>query len=114
MYRRNNKYTPAATMVAAWIKADIGVGPTMACGSQVKNGNWADLPKTPINKQMPITVLLSFSGNGPRLEIKPSFPDPRSINKPMNNIKSAILLVIKAILPAIAFLTSWNQKIINK
>ena len=114
MNRRNNKYTPAATMVAAWINADTGVGPAIARGSQVKNGNWADLPKTPINKQIPIAVLLSFSGNGIRLEMKPSFPDPSSNNIPMNNIKSEILLVMKATLPAIAFLTSWNQKIINK
>jgi hypothetical protein len=28
-------YTPAVTMVAAWISADTGVGPAMASGSQV-------------------------------------------------------------------------------
>ena len=27
-------YTPAVTMVAAWIRADTGVGPSIASGSQ--------------------------------------------------------------------------------
>ena len=30
-------------MVAAWIRADTGVGPAMASGSQVCSGNWPDL-----------------------------------------------------------------------
>ena len=29
------RYTPAVTIVAAWISADTGVGPAMASGSQV-------------------------------------------------------------------------------
>ena len=31
-------------MVAAWISAETGVGPSMASGSQLKRGIWADLP----------------------------------------------------------------------
>ncbi len=31
---RATRYTPAVTMVAAWIRADTGVGPAMASGSQ--------------------------------------------------------------------------------
>ena len=31
-------------MVAAWIKALTGVGPSMASGSQLNSGIWADLP----------------------------------------------------------------------
>ena len=34
-------------MVAAWISAETGVGPSIASGSQVCSGNWADLPATP-------------------------------------------------------------------
>ena len=30
---RATRYTPAVTMVAAWIRADTGVGPAMASGS---------------------------------------------------------------------------------
>ncbi len=37
-------------MVAAWIRADTGVGPAMASGSHVWRGNCADLPMTPMNR----------------------------------------------------------------
>src|SRR5262249_4859154 len=40
---------PAATIVAAWISADTGVGPAIASGSHVYSGNWADLPIVPPN-----------------------------------------------------------------
>ena len=33
------RYTPAVTIVAAWMSADTGVGPSMASGNQVCNGN---------------------------------------------------------------------------
>ena len=38
-YRRAPRYTPATTIVAAWISADTGVGPAIASGSQVCSGN---------------------------------------------------------------------------
>ena len=47
--RRATKYTPATTIVAAWIKADTGVGPSIASGNQMCNGNIADFPAPPIN-----------------------------------------------------------------
>ena len=34
-------------MVAAWISALTGVGPSMASGSQVCSGTWADLANAP-------------------------------------------------------------------
>ena len=37
---------PATTMVAAWIRADTGVGPAMASGSQVWRMNWPDFDIT--------------------------------------------------------------------
>ena len=40
---------PAATIVAAWISADTGVGPAIASGSHVYSGNCADLPIVPPN-----------------------------------------------------------------
>jgi hypothetical protein len=48
---------PAVTMVAAWISAEIGVGPSIESGSQTCSGNWADLPMAPMNRQMQITVI---------------------------------------------------------
>ena len=50
------RYTPAVTMVAAWISAETGVGPSMASGSQVWSGHWADLAAAPTKRRMPITV----------------------------------------------------------
>jgi len=47
--------TPADTIVAAWIIALTGVGPSMASGSQTCNGNWADLPTVPMNRSNPIS-----------------------------------------------------------
>ena len=38
-YIRAIKNTPAATIVAAWIRAEIGVGPSIASGSQTCRGN---------------------------------------------------------------------------
>ena len=43
------KKTPATTMVAACINAETGVGPSMASGNQICNGNMATLPAPPIN-----------------------------------------------------------------
>jgi len=50
------KNTPAVTIVAACIKADTGVGPSIASGNQVCKPNWADLPIAPINKKKPIKL----------------------------------------------------------
>ena len=44
-------------MVAAWIRADTGVGPSMASGSQVWRGNWALLAKAPTASRMQIRVI---------------------------------------------------------
>ncbi len=44
---RAMRYTPAVTIVAAWISAETGVGPAMASASQVCSGSWADLPQAP-------------------------------------------------------------------
>ena len=44
------KKTPAVTIVAAWINAETGVGPSIASGSHVWSNIWADLPIAPINK----------------------------------------------------------------
>src|SRR5580704_3658535 len=53
--RRATMKTPAVTIVAAWINAETGVGPSIASGSQVCSGICADLAAAPINSatQMP-------------------------------------------------------------
>ncbi len=52
---------PAVTIVAAWISAEIGVGPSIEPGSQTCNGTCADLPIAPINKSRQITVITEIS-----------------------------------------------------
>src|SRR5689334_7156696 len=41
--QRATRYTPAVTIVAAWISALTGVGPSIASGSQTCRGSCADL-----------------------------------------------------------------------
>src|SRR3989337_2674364 len=53
---RATMYTPAVTMVAAWISAETGVGPSMASGSQTYSGSWADFPVAPRKKAAVMAV----------------------------------------------------------
>ena len=53
---------PAVTMVAAWISAEIGVGPSIESGSQTCSGTCADLPMAPMNRQMQMRVSASTLG----------------------------------------------------
>ncbi len=54
LWQRATMYTPAVTMVAAWMRAETGVGPSIASGSQVKSGSWADLPHAPMKSRSAI------------------------------------------------------------
>src|ERR1700760_4389674 len=65
---RDTMKMPAVTIVAAWISAEIGVGPSIESGSQTCSGTCADLPMAPMNRQMQIsviawTLLLEVRGN---------------------------------------------------
>ena len=53
---------PAATMVAAWMSALAGVGPSMASASQSWNGTCADLPSTPMTTSVRNTARSLASG----------------------------------------------------
>ncbi len=55
-FERATMYTPAVTMVAAWMSAETGVGPSMASGSQTYKGSWADLPQAPTNNKRAAAV----------------------------------------------------------
>ena len=62
--------TPAVTMVAAWIRAETGVGPSIASGSQVCSGNCADLPIAPMKSSRQASVIachVDGRGSGQRL-----------------------------------------------
>ena len=45
--QRARRKIPAVTLVAAWIRAETGVGPSLASGSQAWRPSWADLPTEP-------------------------------------------------------------------
>ena len=53
------KKIPAVTIVAAWIKADTGVGPSIASGNHICKINCADLLTAPIikNQQIKFKIL---------------------------------------------------------
>ena len=55
---------PALTMVAAWIRADTGVGPSIASGSQTCSGNWALLPTAPA-KSSSAMIQMGIVGSQP-------------------------------------------------
>src|SRR6188508_1385887 len=53
--------TPAVTIVAAWMRAEIGVGPSIASGSHTWSGNCADFPTAPMKSRRQITVMVETS-----------------------------------------------------
>ncbi len=65
--------TPAVTMVAAWISADTGVGPSIASGNQVCRPSCADLPIAPTNKSRHSTVIVS-ARNHRKPMVDPAIP----------------------------------------
>jgi hypothetical protein len=54
--QRAMRYTPAVTIVAAWMSADTGVGPAIASGSHTNKGICADLPVAPPKSKSAIKV----------------------------------------------------------
>ena len=53
------KNTPAVTMVAAWISAETGVGPSIASGSHRYSGSWALLPHAPTKSSSAMAVAVT-------------------------------------------------------
>jgi NADH-quinone oxidoreductase subunit L len=62
--------TAGIFMVAAWISAEIGVGPSIESGSQTCSGNCADLPIAPMNSRMPMTVIRLHGASGQRVIVR--------------------------------------------
>ena len=56
---RVNKNTPDVTMVAAWMSAETGVGPSIASGNQRYSGNCALLPHAPTNNNIAMAVAVT-------------------------------------------------------
>lgn len=52
--------TPAVAVVAAWVSADTGVGPSMASGNHVCDPICADLPTAPGRRYIRIAVMAGY------------------------------------------------------
>src|SRR2546429_9228233 len=113
-YDRATRYTPAATIVAAWIKAETGVGPSIASGNHTCSGNWADFPIAPQKiKSATIATNVAWPSNiDIRGAISAKTTEPvvvQIIRIPVMNPKSPIRVVINALLAASAAASRKNQ-----
>ena len=118
--QRATRYTPAVTMVAAWMSAETGVGPAIASGSQVYSGICADLPVQPRKRKSVITVTVrppATSAFGACVNTAPKSSEPvdqKIMNMATMNPKSPMRFMMNALRPAFAFCSSVNQKPISK
>ena len=107
-------------MVAAWISADTGVGPAMASGSQVKSGNWADLPQAPPKSNRAARAIrppfsASCAGTPAPTSDRSSVPKTWSNTKlPTRKQASPMRLTTKAFCPASAGQPFWYQNPIRR
>lgn len=103
-WTRTIMYTPAATMVAAWIRAETGVGPSMASGSHTCSGNWADLPTAPQKRHSTVMFSrVSLRPAGISIRLKSSvLVSAQRVRMPIRKPKSPTRLQMKAFLAAFA------------
>src|ERR1044071_3321940 len=104
---RVTKYTPAVTIVAAWIRAETGVGPAIASGSQTYSGICADLPATPTSMN---NVIATITHSGASFAASKTWsnwklcPKYQNIRKPaIKKPKSPTRLTMNAFLAAFEF-----------
>ena len=110
---RQTRKTPAVTMVAAWISAETGVGPSIASGSQVCRNSCADLPIAPMNSKTPIRLaafqsahrkrILVSASTGPAAKTSSNRTESTTKNSakmPSANPKSPTRFTIKAFIAA--------------
>ena len=102
---RATRYTPAVTIVAAWISALTGVGPSIASGSQTCSGNCPDLPIAPRNISTAASVIVP-AGISPAVSISKIWSISKlpvalnSTRMPISSPTSPIRVVTKAFLAA--------------
>jgi hypothetical protein len=91
-------------MVAAWMSAETGVGPSIASGSQTWSGTCADLPTAPQKMQSTAAERVAVEmTDGTAISVKASVPVmPHSMRMPIMNPKSPTRLQRKAFLAASA------------
>ena len=68
---RHIRNTPAVTIVAAWISADTGVGPSIASGSHRYSGSCALLPQAPMKANSAMAVAVVWAMRRPAAALTP-------------------------------------------
>ena len=107
------------TIVAAWISAETGVGPSMASASQVWNGICADLANAPTSRRQPIattTPSLTVNSFGASSKISSRSKVPSSRNRKSaasTRPTSPTTLITKAFMPATVAVSRRYQKLIS-
>ena len=105
-------------MVAAWMRAETGVGPSIASPSQDCSGTWADLPQAASSSIRPMAVSvpsLGLAGRAPGTGPKAKVPkvvniSMMAIDRPMSPTR----LTRKAFFAAVAALGLCCQKPISR
>ena len=104
--------------MAAWIRAETGVGPAIASGSHTCRGSCADFPTAPANSSSAIAVAASFvrvAVAEPKMTLKSSVPNFATISaRPISIAVSPIRVVTNAFFAALAFSVFSNQKPISR
>ena len=101
------------TMVAAWIRADTGVGPAMASASQVISGSCADLPQAPSSRSRlrAITTPGEIEAAWALISLMLRVPvAANSQSRAMARKTSPTRVTRKALVPALAFSSLRYQK----
>src|SRR5262249_16794362 len=106
------RYTPAVTMVAAWMGAETGVGPSIASGNQVCSGNCPDLPQAPSSSSSVIATSIAADrwdapAKTPSKEVVPSVANISMTAS--DSPTSPIRFITNAFLPAVAATGLVNQ-----
>src|SRR4051795_919242 len=118
--RRQTMNTPAVTMVAAWMRAETGVGPSIASGSQVCSGTCADLANAPTSSRMQPATSDAWSTEKARSTAanvlrKSSDPVPRMMkNVPSTRPTSPTTLITNALMPAVVAVVRRYQNEISR
>src|ERR671924_1126662 len=113
------RYTPAVTIVAAWIRAETGVGPSIASGSQVCSGTWADFANAPTSSsRQPATRSPSLRPNSPAASnARRKSSEPTCLKMkyvPSTRPTSPTTLITNALMPAAVAVVRRYQNEIRK
>ena len=75
------RYTPAVTIVAAWISALTGVGPSIASGSQVCSGICADFANAPTSSSTQPATRSPLFGPWPKAPVFDRVEAPQEVER---------------------------------